>query len=345
MAARGPDVSAGRVGLSVVTVAWSSAASLQRCAESLAGARPLARDGADRFELVVVDNDCPDLDETRLRSVWPDLVLIRNAANLGFGPAANQGVAASRGEFVLLLNPDTRAQGSPFDTLVAAFSATPGAVAVAPRLVDAEATNIAVTGESQEVFQLRHLPTLGQAMRELLLIDKAWPRNRWFRRDRYLDRSRDGRFDVEQPAASALAVRRDVFLELGGFDPRFAPAWFEDVDLCKRLLTRGRIVFLPDCVLLHEGGEAARRLGYDSFLPIYYRNARRYWRKHHGRAGAALYRGLLTAGMMLRLAVLPFRRRLPRPRAQAARAYLHVLAGALGFERATRLRAPDPSAT
>jgi N-acetylglucosaminyl-diphospho-decaprenol L-rhamnosyltransferase len=297
---------------------------------SLAAARATAEIGLESLELVVVDNDCADLDAERLRLRWPDLLLIRNASNVGFGPAVNQGVAACRGEIVLLLNPDTVAEGQPFDAIVAAFAAEPELVAAAPRLID---TDVQSEDEPQGTFQLRRLPTLAQAARELLLVDKLWPDNPWLRRDRYLDRDPNAPLRIEQPAAAAFAVRRASFLGIGGFDEAFTPAWFEDVDLCRRLLAQGEIRYLPACAFVHRGGEAARRLGYDVFLPIYYRNAHRYWRKHHGALAAACYRVLVAKGMALRLLVLPLRRGMPRPRSEAARAYLRVLRGALGLDR------------
>lgn len=316
--------------LSVIIVAWVSSVTVERCVASLAAARAAAHVGEEALELVIVDNGCPALDEQRLRFVWPDLLLIRNPTNVGYGPATNQGVEASRGELVLLLNPDTRAIGDPFSLLLAAFDACPDVVAVAPRLLDGDETP---AEERQDVFQLRHLPTAPQALRELLLIDKGWPHNRWRRRDRYLNRDRTSAFAVEQPAASALAIRRSAFERLNGFDECFVPAWFEDIDLCKRLLPIGRILFLPTCSFVHEGGEAAHQLGYEAFLTIFYRNAHRYWRKHHGFVGAAAFRALVAVGMVLRLLVLPLRRRLPRARGEAARAYLRALRGATGIDR------------
>lgn len=311
--------------VSVVIVAWECGEELLRCVRSLASAR--SRVGADgpAIELVVVDNASHDLAEAELRAEWPDLCLLRNSANRGFGPACNQGAAQARGDILLYLNPDTVAVDDPFSPIVDAFASSPAVVAAAPRLIDTDAG----AGESQESFQLRHLPTLGQAARELLLFDKAFPRNRWLRRDRYLDADRRQPFEVEQPAAAALAVRRDVFLALGGFDESFVPAWFEDVDVCTRLRSAGRIVFWPASSFVHAGGISARHLGYDAFLPIYYANARRYWRKHHGRVAALLYRLLLVKGMGLRLALLPLRRIVPRPRREAARAYARVLREAL----------------
>lgn len=310
--------------IGVVLVAWECGPEIVRCVRSLADTTPASV--ARAVELVVVDNASTDLDGDLLRAAWPRVTLVRNDRNRGFGPAANQGVERATTDLVLLLNPDTIATEGAIAEVLRAFAATPGAVAVAPRLIDAPAPGT----EPQERFQLRRFPTLGQAVRELLLLDKLFPASGALRRERYLDVDRSRPFIVEQPAAAALAVRKEVFLAVGGFDESFFPAWFEDVDLCRRLACLGTIYFWPAAVFLHAGGVAAARLGYDVFLPIYYRNGCRYWRKHHGAAAAALYRMLVVVGMLLRLAVLPFRTGLPRPRGEAARAYARTALAALG---------------
>ena len=152
-------------------------------------------------------------------------------------------------------------------------------------------------------------------------MNRLFPRNRGFLRERYLDRDRRVPFDVEQPAAAALLVRASVFAEVGGFDPAFAPAWFEDVDLCAKILESGyRIRFVPAARASHVGGTTMRALPYDDYLPLYTRNLLRYLGRHAGlpvRAGA---RVVLAAGALLRLALLPVRP--GRPRASRGRARL-----------------------
>ncbi|MBI2149061.1 MAG: hypothetical protein HYU27_00450 [Acidobacteria bacterium] len=107
---------------------------------------------------------------------------------------------------------------------------------------------------------------------------------------------------VDQPAAAALMVRRDAYEEVGGFDEQFYPAWYEDVDFCKRLKTRGwEIYFIPRAEFLHAGGYSAEALGSEKFAGAYYGNQVRYARKHLGPAGAAVVRASIAAGMIGRM--------------------------------------------
>ncbi len=326
--------------ISIVVVSWNSGDDLAACLGSLSAARARIAAGGPDIELIVVDNHSAGFSEDDVRRAWPGARIAVLSENVGFGPAVNHAAAHARGEILLLVNPDARAVDDPLSAISRAFEAHPEWVAVAPRLVDPlgllsgrrggkETSSGRGGDESQETFQLRRLPTLGQAARELLLVDRVFPRNRRRLRDRYLDCDRERSFEVEQPAAAVLAIRAAAFEEIGGFDPRFAPAWWEDVDLCFRLRRLGKIAYLPGAVFEHRGGAAMRTLGYDRFLPMYYRNAIGYWRKNHGRWAALAFRALVAAGMVLRSALLPWRRGDPRPKRESWRAYRRALAVAV----------------
>jgi N-acetylglucosaminyl-diphospho-decaprenol L-rhamnosyltransferase len=327
--------------ITAVLVSWKDADDLRQALASLEQARRRIPAGGVRLSAVVIDNGGSAASASEVEVLLPGARLIVNRANRGFAAAANQGAAAAAGDAILFLNPDTRAEDEPFTAIARAFDADARVVAAAPRLVDPEgaadlehsraALRLAPPGaEDQATFQLRRLPTLAADARELLLVDHAWPNNPWRRRARYADADRTGPFAAEQAAAAALAVRRDAFERVGGFDERFAPAWHEDVDLCARLAGEGRLVYVPEARFRHAGGRSAQTLGYPLFLPIFYGNALRYRAKHYRAPARLAYRPLLALGMLLRLAALPLRRDVPRSRREAALAYLRVLAIALG---------------
>ncbi len=329
--------------ISIILVCWNDAAELRACVESLAQARDRRPAGGPRLSLVVVENGAVG---AAILPPWPDATVLVNPENRGFGPAANQGASSAPGDVFLFLNPDTRAEDDPFTAIARGFDAHPEAAALAPRLLDFDdlvasqithhqspITNRLLSPpgrEDQFTFQLRRLPTLASDARELLLSDALAPNNLRRRRARYADRDRDVPFEVEQAAAAALAIRKSAFETLRGFDESFVPAWFEDVDLCARLPRAGRLLYWPEARFRHRGGVSSESLGYARFLPIYYRNALRYRRLHYGLASRLLYRLLLIAGMLLRLLLLPLRPAVPRPRGEAARAYLATLALAFG---------------
>ena len=327
--------------ISIVLVSWRDEEDALEAIASYAAARARVPSGGVEVSLVVVDNAAGALPASEVAARWPGAAVLVNAENRGFGPAANQGGARATGDVLLFVNPDTRAEGEPFTPLARAFAEDPRVVAAAPRLVEMEG---AVAGggtlalappgrEDQATFQLRRLPTLAADASELLMLDHALPNHRGRRARRYADEDRSRTFAVEQPAAAALAVRRDAFVRIGGFDERYVPAWHEDVELCRRLVDEGSILFVPEARIRHRGGHSASRLGYDRFLPAFYRNALLYRRDHYSPVARAAYRSLLGAGMLLRLGLLPWRREPPRPRSEAARAYGRVLKLALGLSK------------
>ena len=333
--------------IAAILVSWKDEEELLASVGALAASRALVPKDGVATSLVVVDNG-GTLSADAVRALWSDAEILANSRNRGFGPAANQGAARASGDVLLFLNPDTRSEGDVFTPLARVFQEDPRVAAAAPRLVEMDGATpspgpirLAPPGrEDQATFQLRALPTLRADASELLLWDHLRPNHAGRRRRRYADAGRERGFAVEQAAAAALAVRREAFVRVGGFDERYVPAWYEDVDLCRRLAAEGTIVYAPEARVRHRGGDAAARLGYAGFLPEFYRNAMRYRREHYAPAARAVYRALLATGMVLRLALLPFRGEVPRSRAEAARAYLRVLALSMGFGAASPERHP-----
>lgn len=296
----------------VAIVSWNSAAHLAAAVKSVPEGVPV----------VVVDNASTDGSTEAARAAGARV--IEAGVNLGFGPACNR--AAREGapsETILFLNPDAALVDGrrTLDVLLETLDADPAVAAVAPRL----------TGDGQERFQLRRLPSSGSLVREAFLIDRLFSGNPGFRRDRYLDRDRDTAFDVEQPAAAALLVRRDAFEALGGFDPAFMPAWFEDVDFCARLLESGRrIRYVPEGRATHVGGVTMNALLYRDFRPAYVRNLFLYLARHASPGFRAAARFSTLGGAILRLALLPVVRP-DHPRSDAAVAHMRVVRGLLGL--------------
>lgn len=269
-----------------------------------------------RFELLVVDNGSS--------APLPEGVrILRPGRNLGFGGGANLGIAEARGEILLILNPDVVPEPGALDSLLEGFAACPDAAGLAPRLLGPD-------GESQAAWQLRRLPSARELVLHALPVGSPSEAMR----------EPAAGAAVEQPAAAALALRREALEKVGGFDPGFHPAWFEDVDLAKRLQRAGLALrYWPAARFRHHLGSTVPRLGYGPFLFIYYRNLTRYLAKHHGPAWAMAARVALIPGIAARLLALLVRRpRRAASRREAFQGLLAVLAGALsGWTRPRRL--------
>lgn len=287
--------------LSVVVVAWHAAADARELARSFP---------ADaRFELVVVDNSGElegALGGGTVRRLAP-------GRNLGFAAGCNLGAQVARAPRLLFLNPDARPHPGALERLLEAFARWPDAAGFAPRLLGPD-------GAPQCAWQLRPLP--GPAA--LVAHAFFWNPTRGPRREPAAGAP------VAQPAAAALALARSAFESISGFDESYFPAWFEDVDLARRLAARGFVLrYAPDAVFDHRGGGSVPALGYGGFLAAYDRNLARYLLRHHGRGWERAFRTLAPVGALARLALLPLRRpRRAATRAEAAAALWAVARGA-----------------
>jgi GT2 family glycosyltransferase len=305
--------------LSIVIVTWNSERWITRCLRSL----PAACEGVD-YDVVVYDNGSRDA--TLPLIAQEGVRVIPSASNDGFAAATNRGIAATTGRYVVLLNPDCELDPRALTALFEFMESTPAAAAAVPLLSDN-------SGVSQREFQLRRIPTLWSLAAEVLAVGKIFPNNRWTASYRYRDLALKEPSRVDQPAAAAMLLRRDVYDRVGPLDEQFSPAWFEDVDYCRRLAAAGDAIYVvPAAHGRHFGGSSLEHLGFATFTSIWYRNMFRYARKWFTPGQAEALRWVIISAMLLRLpaALLGLAHR-DAGRVNAMRAYIGVMKKA--FER------------
>jgi GT2 family glycosyltransferase len=269
----------------VVVVSYNSGGCIRQCLQALA---PFTQ-----WKIVLVDNNSTD-DTVRIVSTLPlEICTVINAQNAGFASAVNQAAKLAEGDVLVLLNPDTIATAGSLDKLADALRAD--TVGAAGGLL------LGADGQPQRGFTVRRLPTIGSMLAEVLLVNRAWPSNPWNVRYRCLDLDYQTAQEVEQPAGACLAVKRQAWDEINGFDEGFFPVWFEDVDFCRRLRDKGwKIVYRPDTIFPHSGGHSVSRLAFRDRQYYWYKNLVRYFAKHQGRAQTAILRVGITTGLLLR---------------------------------------------
>lgn len=271
---------------SVIIVTYNSAAQIEACVRALA---------AQDCEIIVVDNASQDDTVSRVRNLAGEipLELVVQPRNSGFAGGVNQGSRAASGEVLLMLNPDAIAEAGAIDALLACLKHS-GAVAVGGALFDAHGTPAAG-------FAFRRLPKLGSLLFEAMLVNRLWPGNPVNRKYRCLDADLSREQFVEQPAGACLAVTRAAWVAVGGMDPQFYPVWFEDVDLCSRLLrTGGCIAYCPAARFHHSGAHSVGKLSFQDKQRFWYTNMLRYAEKHLSRGKVSVLRVSIVAGMALR---------------------------------------------
>lgn len=269
-----------------MVVRWRGGDEVARCLRSL------LQDGGDLLHtIVLVDSGSDDGGAESLAAAFPAVEVVALPDNRSFAWAASKGVARTGTETVLLLNPDTEVRPGVVAGLATELELRPGLAGTVPLLVSE-------TGADQARWQLRRLPTVGRLALGLGGAPQfpAGPPSQ--------------PSPVEQPAAAAWLVRRSAWDALGGLDPGFAPAWWEDVDFCARLCrARGGPAFsvVPQARVLHAGGSSLANLGEEAFLSAYYGNLLRYVERHH-QDRLTTIRAVLRLTLRLRAAARPSRR-------------------------------------
>ena len=189
----------------------------------------LAENTEAACEVIVVDNASPDDSLARLEEHVEGATIIRNASNLGFGGASNQGAERARGRYVCFLNSDALVEPGWLPPLLETLE-EPGVGAVVPMYLNENGT---LQEAGSVVDSIGHCHMVGR---------DGDPRDFQYRFRR----------EIDFGSAACMLVPTELFLELGGFDELFSPGYFEDTDLCFRLRERGlRTIYEPRSRVVH----------------------------------------------------------------------------------------------
>jgi GT2 family glycosyltransferase len=254
--------------VTVIIVNYNTTAELGPCLQTVA-----ADLSAVEWTGVVVDNASPDGGPGTSSGLPPEIEIIRNSTNRGFGAAINQAARGGTSPLIWLLNPDCRVVPGAFAALSAELSRQPRCAVAAPRLLNAD-------GSTQESARGEPTALTGLFGRHGLLA-RLFPDASLTRQNlRAGDLSRTSESaDIDWAMGASLLIRRTVFDEVGGFDERFFLYW-EDADLCRRTRDRGYTVrYVPSAQVTHVGegsSRSARRFATTQF----HRSAYLYYATH-----------------------------------------------------------------
>ncbi|MCX7032619.1 MAG: glycosyltransferase [Arenimonas sp.] len=184
------------------------------------------------FEVIVVDDASTDASSRVLPSI-PGLRYHRNPQNLGFIGACNAGAELATGEYVVFLNNDTTVSPGWLDALLDTFVRHPDTGLAGSKLVYPD-------GRLQEAGGIVFAD--GSGWNYGRFEDPSHPRFNFVR-------------EVDYCSGASIALRRDLFLGLGGFDSHYAPAYYEDTDLAMRIRAGGlKVRYQPASVVVHHEG-------------------------------------------------------------------------------------------
>ncbi|GBC93364.1 N-acetylglucosaminyl-diphospho-decaprenol L-rhamnosyltransferase [bacterium HR15] len=282
--------------LSICIVNWNTRGLLRECLRSIYQYPP-----EQPFEVIVVDNASSDGSAEMVRVEFPQVVLIANEANLGYARGNNQAMERARGEFILLLNPDTEMRSDTLRNAIHFLREHPEVGAIG-------AKQVLPDGRVQP--SVRGFPTPRNLLFEVLGLARLFPRSRLFAAYRMRWFAYDRPMPVDQPMGTFLMVRRAVMEQVGLLDEAF-PLFFNDVDWCYRMWQAGwQIWFVPQVEILHHGGASTKQVR-PAAIRESHRALEQFYRKHYrSRLPLPLYAlivVLIRLSMWLRLLWLQLR--------------------------------------
>lgn len=204
-----------------------------------------------RYEIVLVDNGSEAGNFRQLAPAQAGARIVRLEVNRFFGEGNNIGFEASRGRYVVFLNNDITATAGWLAPLIRRLADDPGIGAAGPKMVSPD----------------HRLQEAGAEIR----VDGS--DNRFGRGGDPDDPAYGTQRDVMYVSAAALAMRRETFEQALGFDLCYEPAYYEDCDLCLKILQMGlRVTYCPDsCIVHHENAttnDFAGQLKLNSLIPL-----------------------------------------------------------------------------
>ncbi len=277
--------------LSILIVTYNSSSTIRVCLHSVFQELE-ALDG----EVIVVDNHSTDetlsiLDEMVTQNA--KLKVEKNRTNRGFAVGNNQALEISRGQHILILNPDTILNKLILKNLLGELEKDEKIGAIAPQLQFPD-------GRIQKTC--RRFPTHMDVIYNMLGLSALFPESRRFNGWKMGDFDHQSAHEVDQPAGAALLVRGDLLRTLHGFDENF-PMFFNDVDLCKRIKMAGYTIwYLPEYTMQHLGGASVKQVKMKMTISSHV-SFFRYFEKHFTR----MYQQPLNfiVGILLYLSLIP----------------------------------------
>ena len=194
------------------------------------------------FEIILVDNDSCDGSIQMLTEKYAEVLVLQNNINVGFASASNQGMKIASGDYILLLNPDTRFQDASFLKMWNFIRKKKRNCIVGPKLLNKDGS-------------LQYSAFKDKPFRSV--FTEATFLNRLFGSDYFLDKQ-DAPGFVDSVFGAAMLFSRDLLNSVGYFDEDLL--WAEDIDLCCRVREAGgSVYYFPETTIVHHGGVSSEK--------------------------------------------------------------------------------------
>jgi GT2 family glycosyltransferase len=242
-------------------------------------------------EIFVVDNNSVDGSIRMLREKFPHISLIENKENRGFSRANNQAIRKAKGEYILLLNPDTIVEDDTLVKCVRFMDGHPDAGGLGVKMIDGKGKFLP---ESK-----RGLPSPSVAFFKIFGFSAMFPRSKIFNKYHlgYLDKDKTHAVDVLSGAF--MMLRKKVIDDIGMLDENFF-MYGEDIDLSYRITRAGfRNYYFPETRIIHYKGESTKKSSLN-YVFMFYNAMIIFARKHFSRENARIYSTLINLAIYIR---------------------------------------------
>lgn len=280
--------------LSIVIVNYNVEYFLEQCLHSV--------DKAIRnldAEVFVVDNASVDGSLDMMRAKFPHHTLIANKDNVGFSKANNQAMRIAKGEYILLLNPDTVVEEDTFDKVVEFMDNNPDAGGLGVKMIDGKGKFLP---ESK-----RGLPTPAVAFYKIFGLSRIFPKSKRFGRYHmgFLPENETNECDIL--AGAFMLMRKSVLDEVGLLDEAFF-MYGEDIDLSWRIRQGGyKNYYFPETRIIHYKGESTKKSSVN-YVFVFYNAMVIFAKKHFSAKNARLFSFLINCAIWLRASIAIFNR-------------------------------------
>ncbi len=273
--------------ISIVIVSYNVRDLLENCLHSVES----ALDGL-RGEVFVVDNDSDDGSVDMVRQRFPGVKLIDSGENLGFARGNNLALREARGEYLLLLNPDTLVQEDTLHTMLRFFRENEDVGMASCKIIKPDGLI--------EPACRRSFPSPWVSFTKLAGLSTLFPRSPLFARYNLMYLNEDESYEVDAISGSFMMLRSEVYDAIGGLDESYF-MYGEDLDWCFRTQKAGwKLFYVHSTKIIHYGGESTKRSSIDATAE-FYKAMQVFASKNLKLSGFSL--GMISLGIRLRLAL------------------------------------------
>lgn len=253
--------------LSIIIVNWNTRSIVCDCLRSI-----YQQGGEIDLEVIVIDNASTDGSVEMVKKDFPQVTLIENSQNLGFAAANNQGIAISKGRYVLLLNSDTIVLDNALAKTVAFADSHLEAAVVGCRVLNPDRTL------QPTCFMF---PSILNMLLSSTYLYKLFPKSKFFGRERMTWWDRSDVREVDVVTGCFMLVRQDAIKKVGSMDEQFF-IYGEETDWCYRFKQANwKILFAPGAEIIHLGGQSAKKRATTMVVQLR-KSILQFMKKHRG---------------------------------------------------------------